>query len=212
MLARRREFIVLSGADYAGKSTVMRALAEDTGVHLVSVDSELLPANQTAIPVLRRTLVSDVLPNVGRTHSFEFAMSVLQTAVVHLRDRVLALPPDLPVLVDSYYYKILAKCRLLGPRDHPLYSWWWSFPQPRRVLYLDVSPETAWERSGRGARVNRMEHYGDTPDRAAFLAYQQDLAEELLGRLAHLPVTVVPEQRGADGALLAVREVLDDAA
>jgi thymidylate kinase len=199
-------FYVLLGPDYAGKSATMAELARVPGRwRLVSVDEPFLGPDHALVSRLRRLLVDDALPALGKAFSVDFAMSLLQTAVVHLRDQVLAATEDgRPAVVDSYYYKILAKCRLAGG-DNPVFAWWRSFPQPRRVLYLDVTPHTAWRRSRAGTKANRLEHYGDCPNRTAFTAFQADLRTAMLDEVSHLPVTMVG---GRDGVRRIARRVV----
>jgi thymidylate kinase len=197
-----RPFYVLLGPDYAGKSSVMAEFsAALPGWQTLSTDDDLMAGEH-------RLIVQDVLPGLGPTYSADFLASLLGTAVVHLRDQLERQEPDVPVLMDSYYYKILAKCRLAGLERHPLYTWWRSFPQPRGVIYLDVSPETAWRRSGRGARLNALEHFGDRPEWFGFESYQKNLGKLLLEETGRLPVTVVEERSGTAATTAAVREVL----
>ncbi|MFL4493557.1 hypothetical protein ACJ6WD_20260 [Streptomyces sp. VTCC 41912] len=187
-------FVVLLGTDYAGKSSALTELAERApSWHMVSLDDAFLAPGHSLIGRLRRNLVADVLPDLHDGYSLDFMVTLLQTATVHLRDSIERSPHGAPVLVDSYYYKILAKCRLAGVDSHPLFDWWRSFPQPRQVVFLEVSTASAWERSGEGAEANPLEHYGDRPDRASFEKYQSDLREALLDEVRHLPVTVVEE-------------------
>jgi len=199
-------FHVLLGPDYAGKSSVLAALAKSSAAwRYISVDDEFLGLEHTLVTALRRHLVHDVLPLLGTAHSVDFAMSLMQTAVLYLRDQVVA-HSDEPVLVDSYYYKILAKCRLICGADHPIFAWWRTFPQPRRVLYLDVSPQTAWRRAG--VRVNRLEHYSETADWPGFEAFQTDLGKVMLDEVRDVPVTVIRERNGIGRTVRAVRRVL----
>jgi hypothetical protein len=72
------------------------------------------------------------------------------------------------------------------------------------VLYLDVSPRTAWRRAG--GRVNRLEHYGDRPEWPDFEEFQSDLAKVMLDELA-VPVTVIGE-RGLSRTIREVRKAL----
>lgn len=202
-------FCVLLGPDYAGKSTAMAELAEATSPwRLVSVDDAFLGPEHGLIGRLHRALFADALPALGTAYSPDFATTLLQAAVVHLRDQVAACPD--PVLVDSYYYKILAKCRLLGGEENPLFAWWRSFPQPGLVVYLDVPPETAWRRAGDGRDLNALEHYGSEPGPAAFAAYQADLRKLMLEEVRHLPVQVVDGRAGVAATVRTIREALAD--
>lgn len=195
-------FVVLLGTDYAGKSSALAALA-DGPWEIVSVDDDFLGPEYELIARLRRALVNEAVP--GR-YSADFAASLMQAAVVHLRDRILAAPRGRPLLVDSYYYKMLAKCQLMGCAGNPMLGWWRSFPQPDRVLYLEVSPETAWRRCTGSA--NRFEHYGERLDWPGFEAFQRDLGKLLLDEVRELPVTVIPERDGIGRMVGAIRKVL----
>ncbi|MEZ0072037.1 hypothetical protein [Planotetraspora sp. GP83] len=202
-------FFVLLGPDGAGKTTAMKEIARRLpSVRLVSTDAGLVRSEHALIARLRRSVVEEVLPGLGRTYSPEFLASLLQTAVVHLRDQATATGQAGPVLVDSYYYKILAKCRLAGIDHNPMYDWWRSFPQPERVVYLDVTPESAWCRSRSGMSLNPMEYYGTEPERAGFEQYQRNLRKLMLEEVDRLPVTFVEEQAGtartADAVLRAL--------
>lgn len=211
MTAGGPRFCVLLGPDHAGKSSVLAELAgaADQPWQLVSLDDAWLAPEHRLLADLRQHLVRQVLPRVGTSYSEEFVAGLLQLAVLHLRDRVLA-AGDTPVLVDSYYYKILAKCRLAGVRENPMFAWWRSFPQPARVIYLDVAPATGWQRCGAGAVANPLEFYGDRPEWPLFEAYQTDLRKVMLEETAHLPVTVVAEHDGVARTAALVREALAD--
>ncbi|NUT47278.1 MAG: hypothetical protein HOV94_08190 [Saccharothrix sp.] len=186
-------FLVLSGTDYAGKSVVMRALAaEEPAWRLLSVDDEFLSPEHGVVSRLKSDLFKETLPDMGKHHSPDFVAGLLQTAVLHLRDQVIAASPHETVIVDSYYYKILAKCRLVGAAES-IFAWWRGFPRPRRVVFLDVDPAEAWRRSESGARANRLEFHGEHVDRDPFLSFQTELRALMLEEVAHLPVETVPQ-------------------
>ncbi|OAR27265.1 hypothetical protein A8W25_03120 [Streptomyces sp. ERV7] len=204
-------FSVLLGGDYAGKSSAMARLAGGPEpVRVVSVDDHFLAERHSLIGRLRRDVVKDVAAPDG-AYSPDFMASMLQTAVVHLRDQLLtaaAAADGQPLLVDSYYYKILAKCRLAGVSENPMYDWWRSFPQPRHVVYLKVAPQEAWRRSRRGTRLNSLEHYGERPNRTSFERYQNDLEKLMWDEIRSLPVTVVEQQGSPERTADAVREAV----
>lgn len=204
-----RRFSVLLGPDGAGKSSVMGRLAETLPAwRMVSTDPGFVAPEHALVSRLRRDLHDRLLPGLGTAYSADFLATMLQTAVVHVRDQVRHVDPEVPVLVDSYYYKILAKCRLAGVQDSRMYAWWRSFPRPSQVIFLDVSPEAAWHRRGDGAEVNALEHDGDDADWPGFERYQRNLRKLLLEEVRDLPVTMVREHPDADRAAEAVREVL----
>nr|MDT0663435.1 hypothetical protein [Micromonospora sp. DSM 115978] len=210
------DFVVLLGCDYTGKSSAMSHLARSTvPLRLISTDDAFLDPRHEMVGQLRRNVVRDVLPRLGKAYSVEFLTGLLQTAVLHLRDQIVEPvgaggTPDrnVPVLVDSYYYKILAKCRLAGVADNPMFDWWRSFPQPSRIIYLKVSPVTAWRRSDNGRLVNRLEHYGQRPDLVKFARFQADLDKVLAEEIRHLPVTEIDEHSSVADTALAIQEAL----
>jgi thymidylate kinase len=192
------DFWVLLGPDYAGKSSVISAVTENTGWHAVSYDDQFLEDEFALIRHLRNDFVSEALRGVGERYSADFVLSILQAAVLFLRDQALRHNGKEPVVVDSYYYKILAKCRLSGLVNEALFAWWRSFPSPRGVIYLDTDAGTAWQRAGGGAAVNGFEHYGDRPSREAFDRFQRDLRRLMLTETRGVPTYVIEPGLGVD--------------
>ncbi|UUU36925.1 hypothetical protein JIX56_09055 [Streptomyces sp. CA-210063] len=178
------------------------------GWRMLSTDDAFIGRGHELVGALRRQVVEDVLPNLGTSYSVDFLAGVLQTAVVHLRDQVERQDEDVPLLMDSYYYKILAKCRLAGIEQNPMYTWWRSFPQPRAVVYLDVSAASASRRSAEGARPNPLEYYGERPERLGFDSYRKSLRKLMLEEVRDVPVTLIEELPGVAGTADAVLEVL----
>ncbi|MFE0027910.1 hypothetical protein [Amycolatopsis sp. NPDC059021] len=173
------DFTVLLGTDYAGKTTVLSALSR-RGVRCVSYDAAFVRPDCSLVNDLREGFLAHALRGLGRGYSADFVLSLLQTSVVHLRDEILRADRGSPVLVDSYYYKILAKCVLTGLVNEDIFAWWRTFPRPRRIILLEVDPETAWARSGRGARANGFEYYGDFPTWNGFRRFQADLRQRMV--------------------------------
>jgi thymidylate kinase len=190
-------FSVLLGPDYAGKSTMISELAA-RGVQCVSYDYEFVRPDCSLVNELRDRLVTRALRGKGTSYSADFVVTLLQTAVIYLRDQVMRADWDRPVVVDSYYYKILAKCVLTGMVNESLFAWWRSFPRPRQVIYLDVDPATAWRRSDGGTRLNFFEHYADTPTWESFRQFQADLRRLMLQEIGPIPLEPVTEPDGVE--------------
>ncbi|MGX7827330.1 hypothetical protein ACTG9Q_19810 [Actinokineospora sp. 24-640] len=195
-------FTVLLGPDYAGKSTVLSEMAR-RGWHCVSYDDDFLPADCALVADLRDGFLGRALSGAGKPYSADFVVTVLQTAVVHLRDQLGRGARGQPVLVDSYYYKILAKCLVTGLLSPSMLAWWRTFPRPAQVVYLDVDPAEAWRRSGHGARLNAFEHHGATPTWEGFRRFQLELRARLFDEIDGLPALVV-EHGAAAGAIRAL--------
>jgi hypothetical protein len=188
---RRRRFFALVGGDYAGKSAALEGMAGEVGWALVSGDDANLEPPYDTLPSLRRLFVKRVLPHAGGLLSPDYVLSGLQMSLVYLRDRIVAEAASRDVLADSYYYKVLAKCALLGFVNEAIFGLWRSFPTPDRVIYLSTSPETAWRRATASGRLNRFEHYAAEPSADGFLRFQRDLAALMLDEIGPVPVDFV---------------------
>ncbi|MBV2156633.1 hypothetical protein [Kitasatospora sp. SUK 42] len=196
-------FWTLLGPDFAGKSTVLDRLHDDHGWRVVSYDDRYLD-RYPLIRGLRRSWVDEAFARAGERYSDELVLSVLHPIVLHLRDELARSAGPEPLIVDSYYYKLIAKCRLLGVEHQPIFDQWRSFPRPRGVLYLDVPPEDAWARSGEGLRINAFEHYGTTASEANFIGLQSELRTAVLAEVADLPLTVIDGTEPPESVMAAV--------
>jgi thymidylate kinase len=183
-------FWTLLGSDFAGKSTVLNTLHDEHGWRVVSYDDRYL-GDHPLISRLRQHWIDDAFVWSGRRYSPELVLSALHPIVLHLRDELTRCAGHERLIVDSYFYKLLAKCRLLGVEHEPLFSYWRSFPRPRAVLYLDVPPEVAWARSAQGSRLNPFEYHAVPALPEGFLRLQSEMRSAVLEEVGSVPVTVV---------------------
>jgi thymidylate kinase len=182
---------VLLGGDYAGKSRLMAELRERVDWALVSADEGTLAPPYDTLVDMRRLFVERVLPNASQLLTPDYVLSGLQMSLVYLRDRAASERARGDVLVDSYHYKLLAKCRLHGLVSPDIFHFWRSFPRPDRVIYLRISPEVAWQRARAAGRLNRFEHHGESPTRDRFVRFQRDLAAAMRAEVAPVAIDVV---------------------
>lgn len=183
------------GGDFAGKSETLRSLSA-AGWQVVSYDDPYV----RAFPVIRRlrtSLFFDAYRRLGRPYSAELAFSLLTPIVWYLRDEALRRAGDGPTLVDSYYFKLLAKGVISGIADPETITLWRSFPRPRGVVFLNVDPEVAWRRVGDPGNLNPFEHYGSEPSYHSFIGFQRDLRAAMLHEVRDLDITVVDANRPA---------------
>ncbi|MFJ7769019.1 hypothetical protein ACIQ1J_11575 [Streptomyces sp. NPDC097107] len=90
------EFTVLLGPDYSGKSSVLRRLADSGHWTVVTCDQTPLDTDYALIGRARRELLSEALRAPAGRYSPDILITLLQLAVVHMRDRVTGAPPGRP--------------------------------------------------------------------------------------------------------------------
>jgi hypothetical protein len=194
-------FRVLLGGDHVGKSSLLRRVGLETDWRTVAHDGPHPLPWRSFVSELRNGLDRSLSARDGR--SSDFAAALVHVGLVFLRDTTEHHAGD-RVLVDSYHYKVLAKCILKGIATGPLIELWRSFPAPSEVILLGAEPEVLWERSGNGRRVTAFECYGSTPTRDGFLTFQRDLADLLRKETHGLRV----RELDASGKLRAVGDAL----
>jgi thymidylate kinase len=194
------DFWTLLGPDYSGKSTALARLRDEHGWRVVSHDDRFLD-NYPLVAKLRAMWVDDALRHAGTRYTDELVLSVMHSVILHQRDELRRQTGPGPVIIDSYFYKVLAACSLLGLRHEPTFAYWRAFAPPRGVVYLDIPPEVAWQRAGRGAEVTSFEHYGDQVTLSGFTRLQRDLRTHMFTEVRDLPVTVVDATAGRDAVL-----------
>jgi thymidylate kinase len=204
-------FTVLLGPDFSGKSTILSALRTSPGFRVVSYDDADVADSFPAISKLRRLWVSELFERRAVRYSREVVLSVLEAIVLHLRDQALQPTRGGTVVVDSYYYKLLAKCRLTELCDQRTQQHWRSFQQPKQIVYLDVDPMCAWERSERGAGLHSFEHYGAV-NLESFVRFQSDLRSAMLEEARGVPIKHVDGNGDAATVLQKVRGILQASA
>jgi thymidylate kinase len=202
-------FWVLLGPDFAGKSTALARLHDECGWQVVSHDDAFL-GDHPLLAKLRRSWVDDGLVWTGKRYTPELVLSVLHAVILHQRDELARQTGTRPIVVDSYYYKVLAACTLLGVEHEPTFGYWRSFAQPTGVLYLDVPPAVTWDRAGQGSRVSAFEYYGYVPTRSGFVRLQTDLRASMLAEVAELAPTVIDGTASQDDVLAKIRSTVGE--
>ena len=190
------QFWTVLGGDYAGKSEVLGRLRDQTGWPVISYDDPYLHG-YPVVRWLRESAFFEAYRQLGQPYSADLAFSLLTPIVLYLRDELLRRAADGPAVVDSYYYKLLAKGIVTGLADESATASWRAllYPRPEGVIFLDVAPEVAWDRSC-GA-VNPFEYHGAEPSWAGFARFQRDLRRVMLDQIKELPVLAIDANRPA---------------
>lgn len=203
-------FWTLLGPDFAGKSTALARLRDEHGWQVVSHDDRFLD-EYPLVAKLRGCWIEEALRWSGKRYTPELVLSVMHSVILHQRDELARQPGSGPVIIDSFFYKVLAACSLLGVAHEATFDYWRSFPPPEGVLYLDVPPEVSWQRSGRGALATAFEHYGEQVSWDGFRRLQSDLRTRMLAEVRGLPLTIIDGTAPVDEVLAKIRSAIGEA-
>ena len=201
------KFGVLLGPDYAGKSSIFAELLNQSAAYCISYDYNLSDGQSAIVQSVRQAFKPPGMMT-GAVYSHEFIISVFHVYMVYLRDRILASARDKPIIVDSYYYKLWAKCVLLGFVNDSIFQLWRSLPRPTYVIYLDVDPELAWRRSDVGRNLNRLEYYGQEPSRHGFEKFQSELRDLMLKEILGVKFTRVQVWSDEDPTVKQIKQMI----
>jgi len=179
-------FWAVLGADYAGKSEVLQTVRRETGWQVISYDDPYVEGHRV-VQWLREFAFFEAYRRFGRPYSAELVFSLLTPVVLYLRDEAVRMSAHGPAVVDSYYYKLLAKGIITGIADEHACAVWrsWLRPQPQGVVFLDVAPEVAWTRAS--GTVNPFEYHGTEATWEGFARFQRDLRGVMLDEIKELP-------------------------
>lgn len=171
----RPTFVVLLGIDGSGKSTLIER-TQVSGV--VATDWRELRNHE-----LPQMLVPDAPTHIKATlPSLSRAMFVGGHLVAQyeylVRPRLVA---GHSVALDSYYFKLLEKERMLGFAHPSLEFLCQELPQPDAIVFVDIPPEISYER--RKGTISPYEYYDDG-SKADYVRFQSDLRERLLDRIS----------------------------
>jgi thymidylate kinase len=193
------KFLVLLGTDGSGKSTVLSRVRLPGLVTASWRDlrSHDLPAMLAADAP---THIKDRLPGLSRAMFIGGHLVAQYEYLVRPQTDI-----GNHVLLDSYYFKLLAKERLLGTVHPVLEELCAELPAPDGVIYLDVPAHTGLAR--KAGAISSYECFGE-PTPPSFLTFQTRLAAMLKDELARLPHVVV----SGDGPPAAVVALAEDAA
>lgn len=173
-------FTCLLGGDGSGKTTLLHALEarnpEIVTVHWKQIASvTLLPS---LLPGLDGPETSRRLGPLSRAGQFCYLAALEYEMLIHP-----ALAAGKTVIVDSYWYKFVAKMRVLDMAAPFLYEVCASLPAPDQILYLDTPLETARVRK---AEMNFFDCNGRPEN---FVPFQCALRTVMQGFIADIPVT-----------------------
>lgn len=191
-------FLCLLGADGSGKTTLLEAL-ERRHPQIVTVHWRQLASV---------TLLPELLPGLDPPETFRRLGPLSRAAqfcyLAALEYEMLVKPAveaGRTVIVDSYWYKFVAKMRVLNMAAPYLYDVCESLPSPKCVLFLDTPLETARERK---SNMNFFDCNGHV-DR--FVTFQTQLRDVMLGFVDGLPVVRLDGLASPDVVAEAVAEI-----
>lgn len=172
---RNWHFWVITGIDYSGKTTILRAI-EKRGVP--SLHWSDLRNMSWIKPVLEKPY--EIIFEMGPMTRASFILLVASTMYEYaFRNKI--------KLIDSYWYRFYVKEKLYGLSDLTILKTLFKLPKPEAVFYVRITPEEALKRS-RG-NYTPYETYGRK--HADFLRFQRDLDIELNKLLKSLRLNII---------------------
>ncbi|MDQ1817121.1 hypothetical protein RBA41_27825 [Massilia sp. CCM 9210] len=191
-------FFCLLGGDGSGKSTLLDALAIRCP-DIVTVNWKQL-SSVTLLPELLPGLSPhDTLRCLGpRSRAAQFCYLAALEYEMMIEP---ALAEGKTVVVDSYWYKFVAKMEVLemaAPFLEPLCQ---TLPRPGHIVYLDTPVALALERK---SDINFFECNGDV---ANFMPFQRAIRETMLEYVAAIPLTRIDGRLSARDMLAQAMDV-----
>lgn len=186
-------FLVLLGIDGSGKTTLLSGLA-DAGVQTASwhelrsheVPATLAPDGPTAIKNRLTPLARAMFIGGHLVAQYEYLV----------RPRI---EGGVTTVLDSYYYKLLAKERLLGFAHSALENLCVELPHPDGIIYVDVDPRESFRR--KEGRLSPYEHFDDASEES-YVTFQSQLARALLTATSNAPGSVILDGSKSRDALV----------
>jgi len=168
-------FWVITGIDYSGKTTILRAIGRRG---IPSLHWSDLRDVSWINPILERPY--EIVFEMGPMTRASFLLLVASTMYEY------ALKNNIK-LIDSYWYRFYVKEKLFGLSDLTILETLFKLPKPEAVFYVNITPEEALKRS-RG-NYTPYETYGKDP--IEFLRFQRDLDKELSKLLENLDLNII---------------------
>src|SRR5262249_14627335 len=104
---RMNPFWTLLGPDFAGKSTLLARLRDERGWQVVSHDDRFV-GDYPLVATLRNCWVDEALVWTGKRYTAELVLAAMHPVILHQRDELARQAGPGPVIIDSFYYKVLA--------------------------------------------------------------------------------------------------------
>lgn len=191
-------FFCILGGDGSGKTTLLNALALRCP-EIVTVSWKRLSAVTVLPDLLPGLSPPETLRRLGprsRAAMFCYLASLEFEMIIEP-----ALKAGKTVVVDSYWYKFVAKMRVLNMAAPFLYPVVQSLPHPDRIIFLDTPVELALERK------SDMNFFDCNGDIANFLTFQRALSETMLGFVESLPLSRIDGRARPEAILERVVEI-----
>jgi thymidylate kinase len=200
--AAQGSFLVLVGIDGSGKSSVIADLRVEG---LATTAWKELRNHE-----LPQMLAPDVPTQIkNRLSPLSRSMFIGGHVVAQYEYLVRpSLTQGIDVLLDSYYFKLLAKETLFHTLHQSFTELCEELPPPDCVIFLDVSPDVSFDRK-KGA-LSPYEYF-DAPGRANFIRFQSQLRDHILLQLSHAPlVKVIDGNLALDVVVRGVTHVIQE--
>jgi len=192
------EFVVLLGGDHCGKSSIINTIKCNPEWRVISKETVVADEPTALLKTIEQVFFNIIAKDQYNQYPSDFLLSGFQMILSYMVRQIGECNHQTNVLVDSYYYKVIAKCILRKWINNNIFDIWRAFPQPDKVLFIDSSPYTMWQHSNNGKKSNPFEYYGHDRTLNDFYRFQRDLRDTMLAEITAVPTILIDGNRDLD--------------
>lgn len=200
----RGKFVVMIGMDGSGKSTVLQSLIE-RGLKVADwKDLREYEEISYSAPEEPHTIRNRLKP-LSRSL---FVASHIVAEYEYLIEPIIN--KGISIVLDSYYYRSLAKEAIYGKNDPIFHTICTSLPQPDYIIDLKVDPEIAFERKvkARAGTLGVSEFYHE-PTLSDFINFQKRVRDLISIYTNRIPIMEIDSSQKREEVLREVMSCLE---
>ncbi len=196
---KNNKLFVLLGSDFSGKTTLLNKIKLSGNPIVCGGPEEILASDSTGTLMHLMGLFNKHVQNADSSFSQDFILTSFQMYLVGMKNWIEQQPRGSCVLIDSYFYKVLAKCRIKNWKEDHIFEYWRSFEKPETVFWLNTPVTILWQRVSQQKSINKLESFSyNTKNEQAFQSFQELLRQKIKEEVTGIPLVEVIHGQSLD--------------